>query len=88
MRIWFKTFHNNHMLRDSVVENEDYSLNRTKKIFDAIEQVCYEFDLSKPIWLKANIAEFKRHGKVRFYQDCFIDTIDFDYLEMQVIEED
>ena len=35
-----------------------------------------------------NVAEFKRHSKVRFYQDNFIDSIDFSYMEIQVIEED
>ena len=46
-----------------------------------------EFDLSKPIWLDVNINEFKRHSKARFYQDSFVDSIDFDFLEIQVIEE-
>ena len=49
--------------------------------------ICYEFDLSKPIWLDVTIAEFKRHAKARFYQDNFVDSIDFDYLEIQIIEE-
>ena len=51
------------------------------------ERHRYEFDLSKPIWLDSTIAEFKRHAKARFYQDNFVDSIDFDYLEIQVIEE-
>ena len=32
--------------------------------------------------------DFKRHSKTRFYQDNFVETVDFDYLEIQVIEED
>lgn len=28
------------------------------------------------------------HAKTRFTQDSFIEQIDFDFLEMQVIEED
>ena len=54
----------------------------------SLDEICYEFDLSKPIWLDVNINEFKRHSKARFYQDSFVDSIDFDFLEMQVIEED
>ena len=27
------------------------------------------------------------HAKARFYQDNFVDSIDFDYLEIEVIEE-
>ena len=34
------------------------------------------------------VRHFKKHGKARFYQDNFIEQIDFDYLEIQVIEED
>lgn len=88
MQIWFKIFKNNRLLRDTIIRNDAFDLTRTKKIFAAIEQVCYDFDLSKPIWLDSNIADFKRHNKVRFYKDSFIDDIEFDYLEMQVLKED
>ncbi len=88
MQIWFKIFKNNRLLCDTVIQNDISSLTRTKKIFAAMEEVCYDFDLSKPIWLDSNITEFKRHNKVRFYKDNFIDSIDFDYLEMQILKED
>lgn len=74
------------MIRDTVI-SDDSGDTRTHKIFHALEEVCYDFDLSKPIWLDSTIAEFKRHSKARFYQDNFVDTIDFDYLEIQIIEE-
>ena len=86
-RLWAKEFKDNRMLRDTVI-CDDSDETRTHKIFNALEEICYEFDLSKPIWLETNIREFQKHAKVRFYQDSFIDGIDFDYLEIQVIEED
>ena len=61
---------------------------RTHKIFDAIEQACVYFDLGKPIWFDSNIQEFQKHRKTRFRQDNFVEEIEFDFLEMQVIEED
>ena len=85
-RMWGKIFHENHMLKDTVI-CIDSDLNRTRKVYQALEEICYEFDLSKPIWLDVNINEFKRHSKARFYQDSFVDSIDFDFLEIQVIEE-
>ena len=87
MRIWFKMMKNNHLLRDTTV-TDDTADTRTHKIFRAIDEVCYEFDLGKPIWLDANIEEFKRHAKTRFMQDSCIEAVEFDYLEMHVIEED
>ncbi len=74
------------MIRDTVIEDPGDD-TRTHKIFRALDQICCEFDLSKPLWLDATVSEFKRHSKARFYQDNFIDEIDFDYLEIQVIEE-
>jgi len=87
MRIWFKIFKNNHLLKDTVIENYTDD-TRTHKIFQALDEVCYQFDLGKPIWLDCTITEFKRHDKARFYQDNFVEKIDFDYLEIHVIEED
>ncbi|MDO5423832.1 MAG: hypothetical protein Q4F41_08915 [Eubacteriales bacterium] len=87
MKIWGKIWKSNHLLKDSVVEDLSDD-TRTHKVFHAIDEFCYQFDLSKPIWLDTNIADFKRHSKTRFTQDSFIDAVDFDYLEIQVIEED
>ena len=86
-RLWAKIFKDNRLIRDTVIAN-DSDDTRTHKIFQAIHDVCYEFDLGNPHWLDANIRDFKRHDKVRFTSDNFIESIDFDYLEIHVIEED
>lgn len=87
-RMWCKIWKDNHLMKDVVIENAESELSRTQKIFKSLDEVCYQFDLSKPIWLDSTIEDFKRHDKTRFYQDNFIDSIDFDYLEIHVIEED
>jgi hypothetical protein len=86
-RLWGRIFKDNHMLKDYVVY-DDSKETRTHKVFNAIEQLCYEFDLGKPIWLDSNIRDFKRHNKTRFTKDSFIEDIDFDFLEIQIIEDD
>lgn len=86
MRIWFKIWKDNHLLKDTVITNESND-TRTHKIFSSLEQACYELDLSKPLWLEATITDFKQHDKARFYQDNFMEIIDFDFLEIQMIEE-
>lgn len=53
-----------------------------------LQEICYDFDLENPIWLDSNVMDFKRHSRTRFRQDSFIEHIEFDYLEIQVIEED
>lgn len=69
-RLWCKLFdESNHLMKDMVYANSDIDINRTKKIFDGIKEACYTFDLSEPIWLDSNIADFQRHSKVRFTKD-------------------
>lgn len=87
MRIWAKLMHDNRILKDIVIENYEDD-TRTHKIFAAVDKICSEFDLSRPIWLDATVEDFKRHSKCRFCSDNFIDSIDFDYMELQVLEED
>ena len=87
MRFWGKIWKDNHLLRDTVTE--DWSDDtRTHKIFHALEKICMEFDLMVPQWLDANISEFRRSSRTRFTKDNFIDDFPFDYLEIQIIEED
>lgn len=85
-RLWGKIFKDNKMLRDTVICNESND-TRTHKIFHALDEICQEFDLSKPIWLDSTVKDFQKHAKTRFYQDNFMDAIEFDYLEIHIIEE-
>lgn len=87
MRIWAKIFKNTKLIKDTVIEDNSDD-TRTHKVFRALDEVCYAFDLGKPIWLDATVREFQRHAKARFTQDNFIEHIDFDFLEFHVIEED
>ncbi len=80
-------WHENHMLKDITIENYDND-TRTHKVFSALDEACKTWDLSVPIWLDSNIKDFKRHSKARFSKDSFMEPIDFDFLEIHVIEED
>ena len=87
-RVWGRTFKSNKMLQSTTIELDIPDEKRTHKVFMALEQICEEFDLSNPIWLDSNINEFKRIARTRFYADSFVESIDFDYLDFYVIEED
>ncbi len=86
-RLWAKVFKDNHLLADTVICDDNPENTRTTKIFNAVTQACIAFDLAEPIWLPANIKEFQRRDKTRFSQDNFIESIDFDFLEIHIIEE-
>jgi hypothetical protein len=86
-RLWVKVWKDNHLIHDTVVEN-DRRDTRTHKVLQGLEEGCRRFDLAVPIWLDSSIRDFQRHARCRFTKDSFIEEIDFDYLEIWVIEED
>ncbi len=86
-RMWCRIFRDNHLLKDTVIIKNDEAATRTQKIFSSVEDACMTFDLPVPIWLDANIREFKHHNTTRFRKDSFVEEIDFDYLEVLIIEE-
>ena len=86
-RLWVREFKETHMLRDIVIEDDTVD-TRTHKVFNSLEKACTALDLAVPIWLDNNIKDFKRTAKTRFRSGSFIEEIPFDYLEIQVIEED
>jgi hypothetical protein len=87
MRVWFKLWKDTRLLDTETIEDTTED-TRTHKIFHALEEACLRFDLGKPIWLDANISEFQSRSRTRFSRDNFVEEIDFDYLEIQVLEED
>ena len=87
-RLWAKIIVSGKIVKNMTIKNSDLSLNRTKKIFNAINEICYAYDLSQPLWLDKNIQEFKKNSRTRFTKDNFVDDIDFDALDIEVIEED
>ena len=87
MKIWFKQWKEIRMLKELVIE--DFSEDtRTHKVFNSLDEACHQMDLSRPIWLESTIKDFKRGAKARFTKDAFVEEIDFDYLEIEVLEED
>lgn len=87
MRIWFKQWKDCRMLCDIVIEDDGQD-TRTHKIFNALEKACYEMNVGRPLWLDVTVKDFQRFAKARFTQDCFMEEIPFDYLEIDVLEED
>lgn len=86
-RLWVRIIKDSRLVKDTVIEDASED-TRTHKIFNGLDAACVEFDLCKPIWLDSTVADFKRLSKARFTADNFIEPIDFDYMEIQVLEED
>lgn len=84
--MWGKLVKDSKIIKSETIARPE-SDTRTHKIFNSLEELCRIWDLCSPIWLESNINEFKKLGKTRFYRDSFIDETDFDFMEIQILEE-
>lgn len=87
-RLWGKLYKDNTILKDVVICNDEKETPVAKKLDQAIYDICMLFDLQKPLWLKSNTKDFNKFKMTTFRNDHFFEEIDFDYLEIEVIEED
>jgi len=86
-RIWGRCIKDSRTVREITVSDGDYTKNRTRMVTDALTEICRAFDLAEPIWLDKNIREFQQRARTSFTADSFVEEIDFDRLELRVLEE-
>ena len=86
-RLWAKEWHEGHLIQEMTIEDPGED-TRTHKVLHALTAACRAFDLAEPIWLDQNIRDFRQRAKCRFTQDSFVEEIPFDYLEIEIVEED
>lgn len=75
------------IVRDCVAYQTDHSMSRTDMVLVSLKEICEYLDLAVPIWFDKNIKEFQRANATFFRQDNFVETIPFDSLRIEIIEE-
>ena len=83
-QLWGKIYTNQHLIKDITFETSKED-TMTHLIFKGLTHICEQLDISQPIWLEGNVKDFQQYMKTRFYKDSFIEEIDFDYLEIQLL---
>jgi hypothetical protein len=86
-RIWGKIRKDNKTVRDIVVTSEEPGLSNEERLQECIRKICYKFDLQRPMWLPNNQRDYDKYQRVELIQDNFIEVIDFDFLELELIDE-
>lgn len=54
-------------------------------VMEALNTVCYQLDLGRPLWLDNNQREWDDFSQTRFTKDHFMESIPFDRLEIEFI---
>lgn len=86
-RVWCKIVKNQKAINDKVVSNNQNKQHILLKLDAALDDVCLEFDLAKPLWFDSNYKEVHLFKKATFNKDHFMEPIHFDYLELEIIED-
>lgn len=55
---------------------------------DALNEACHKLDISCPLWLDKNQREWEEFGQTRFLPDAFMDSVEFQRLEIEFIDPD
>lgn len=85
-RLWGKIIKNNRIINDQVFKTDVLDLSLNDKIKQGLESICYNFDLQTPLWFNEHDKDFALFGKTRFTDHHFVEDLNFDYLEIEIIE--
>lgn len=85
-KLWAKKIKHNKIISSITVKNDE-DISFSEKRDKCIKEICQKFDLSVPLWLEKHRIEFSEFKYVTFYEDDFIDDIDFDKLEIEIIDD-
>ena len=84
-RLWGILKKKNRIWRDIVVEIHGDDSEATQ---DALSDVCYALDIPRPIWLDKHEREWEEFGQTRFLPDDFLESVDFQRMEIEFIDPD
>lgn len=86
-KLWAKKIKKHHLIESIVVENNE-DIPSQEKRDKCFKEICQKLDLSVPVWLSKHDLEFSQFKYVTFYSNDFIDEVDFDKLEIELIDDE
>ena len=86
IKLWGKIIKNNKITMDNVVVIDE-AIEYEQELKKCMTELCYNFDIQKPYWLRKNLLEYNKIKKTAFTQDNFIEEINFEKFEIEVLEE-
>ncbi|MBC8531563.1 hypothetical protein [Gehongia tenuis] len=83
----FCTLYKNHKRVAEACVPMDFPL-REDTMDSVIAKLCYELDTEKPMIMDKHFNELQNFSQTRFRADDFIDSIKFDYMLLEILEDD
>ena len=80
-RLWARMIGKHRILRSETVEYTDDLPN-------ALHELCFKMDIPRPLFLSKHRREWEQFQQTSFLKDHFVESVAFDKLEIERIDED
>ena len=81
-RLWGRMMKQQRIIRQETIEIENDDIE------EAFLEICRRFDVQRPIQLPKHNREFERFGRTSFSKEHFTESVDFQKLEIEYLEDD
>jgi len=78
-RLWVRLMKRHRVERDALIECEHDAAE------EALRELLPKLDLSQPMWLPRHHQDWEEYSLTRFRPEHFVDSVDFDYMEVSFI---
>ncbi len=87
MRIWAKVLQDHRILRETVREFSSARPFDMEGWSVLLHELCQDLDLCRPLILRKHVNDLQQFSRVVFKSTDFIEPVDFDEFEIEVISE-
>ena len=87
MRIWAKVLKEHKIMRETVREFSSARPSDLEGWGMIIHELCQDLDLCRPVVLRKHVNDLARFSRVVFKPADFIESVDFDEFEIEVLSE-
>ena len=87
MLIWAKVLQDHKIMRETVREFSSARPSDTEGWSPLLHELCQDLDLCRPVILRKHVNDLKQFSRVVFKPADFIEPVDFDEFEIEVLSE-
>ena len=87
MKIWAKVLTDHRIMNETVREFSSARPSDMEGWSVLLHELCQDLDLCRPVILKKHVNDLKQFSRVVFKPADFIESVDFDEFEIEVLPE-
>ena len=87
MKIWAKVLQDHRIMRETVREFSSARPSDMEGWSVPVHELCQDLDLCRPVMLRKHVNDLRQFSRVVFKPADFIESVDFDEFEIEVLPE-